>query len=326
MNHQSRKTGLLFIVLAVAVAMGLTGSSLSPMSINGTGADVARVSPTVEVTPDADVPAPDPPVVTLDPTTPQTREPSHTPTEAPQVSPTLPPTPTTEPEPVETPRPSVPENTTGASIIVDRGPSGRNEIALTFDAGEGPGFTAEILDFLAEKGIKGSFGITGEWARAYPELVQRMMDEGHMVINHSESHQSWTGFSTTGVPLTEDQRIDELLNTATAIEDAAEGYETAPFWRPPYGDYDQDGQELLAEYGYDYTLMWTCDSLAWSGTTPEEIVAKCAPGTEGGGPGAVILMHVTQEADYLSLEGLYAAYQAEGYEFVTMEEMVAGGS
>jgi peptidoglycan/xylan/chitin deacetylase (PgdA/CDA1 family) len=322
MNHDSRKTALLVIVLAVAVVIGLTGNSLSPMSIIGAQLDVAQTTQTPTVTPEIDDTPPT--VVTVDPTRSQGELPAPTPTDQPQVPPTPQPTPTEEAQPGETPRPSVPENTTGASILVARGTSGAKEIALTFDAGEGTGYTTEILDFLAQHDIHASFGITGTWARAYPELVQRMVDEGHMVINHSESHQSWTGVSTTGIPLTEDQRIDELLNAATAIEDAVEDYETAPFWRPPYGDYDQAGQELLVEYGYDYTLMWTCDTLAWSGTTPEEIVAKCAPDAEGGGPGAIVLMHVTQEADYLSLEGLVAAYQAEGYEFVTMEEMIAG--
>jgi peptidoglycan/xylan/chitin deacetylase (PgdA/CDA1 family) len=149
-----------------------------------------------------------------------------------------------------------------------------------------------------------------------------MVDEGHMLFNHSESHKSWTGVSSGLAPLSEDQRLDELMGADIAVEEST-GYTLAPFWRPPYGDYDAEGQELLAEYGYDYTLYWTCDTLAWSGTTPEEIAEMCGPDAEGGGPGAIILMHVTQESDYLSLEALVAAYEAEGYEFVTMEEMIA---
>jgi peptidoglycan/xylan/chitin deacetylase (PgdA/CDA1 family) len=244
------------------------------------------------------------------------------PTVASTEAPTQPPAPTPTPEPVETPRPSVPENTTGSSIVFERGTADELEVALTFDAGEGAGYTEEILDFLAENNLHASFGITGEWARAYPELVQRMVDEGHMLFNHSESHQSWTGVSSGLPALSEDQRLDELMGADTAVEEIT-GYTLAPFWRPPYGDYDAEGQELLAEYGYDYTLYWTCDTLAWSGTTPAEIAAKCGPDAEGGGPGAIILMHVTQEADYLSLEALVEAYEAEGYEFVTMEEMIA---
>lgn len=316
-----RTSALLFILLAVAVAMGLTGTSLSPMSQGNAATDVGQVAPTVNTGEEDSEPGSPRETATSEPTMPATTEPTTAPADATQ-PPTIESQLAETPVPEETPRPSVPENTTGSSIIIERGTSGRTEVALTFDAGEGPGYTAEILDFLAANGIHGSFGITGEWAREYPDLVKRMVDEGHMVFNHSDTHQSWTGVSTTGVPLSEDQRVDELLDAAIAIEEAAD-YDPAPYWRPPYGDYDADGQALLADYGYDYTLYWTCDSLAWSGTTPEEIVAKCGPNTDGGGPGAIILMHVTQEADYLSLEGLVAAYDAEGYDFVTMEEMIA---
>jgi peptidoglycan/xylan/chitin deacetylase (PgdA/CDA1 family) len=104
--------------------------------------------------------------------------------------------------------------------------------------------------------------------------------------------------------------------------EAATGYTLAPYYRPPYGDYDMDALRLLKAEGYEYTLWWTCDSLGWSDTTPDEIVERCAPDAPGGGPGAIILMHVTQEGDYLALEGLVAAYNAAGYEFVTMEEMI----
>jgi peptidoglycan-N-acetylglucosamine deacetylase len=326
-----RQTTLLLILLAIATAMGLSGASLSTDLIHSASDDVAQ-GPSTEVASRpvygesaASTPAPEPtsaPAIATDPTSTQRQESQDPasvstplPTEAAvQVQPT--------PTPVETPRPDVPANTTGASIIVERGVSDRDLVALTFDAGEGPGYADEILDFLATNGLRASFGLTGDWVRTHPDEVRRMIDEGHMVFNHSDTHLSWTGASTTGTSLSEDQRIDELMGAAIAVEDVA-GYETAPFWRPPYGDYDAEGQVLLAEYGYDYTLFWTCDSLAWTGTTAEEIVERCAPDAPGGGPGAIILMHVTQEADYRSLEALVAAYLAEGYEFVTMEEMIA---
>lgn len=314
---------LLFLLLAVATAMGLSGASLNPSATGDAGDGLAEVPPTGvampgyggATTPGATEAAAEPTVAVSPTGTPRAQE-----TLAP--SPTAEQEPAVTPTPVETPRPEVPENTTGASIIVERGVSERDLVALTFDAGEGPGYAEEILDFLAAEDIHASFGLTGDWMREHPETVQRMVAEGHMIFNHSDTHLSWTGASTTGEPLTEDQRIDELMGAAVAAEEIA-GYETAPFWRPPYGDYDAEGQALLADYGYDYTLFWTCDSLAWNGTTPEEIAQRCAPDAEGGGPGAIILMHVTQEADYLALEQLVAAYKAEGYEFVTMEEMIA---
>ncbi len=237
------------------------------------------------------------------------------------------PIPTMEPTPAPTPLPSgrgtftAPENTTGASIIVERGPAGQRAVALTFDAGEGAGYTAEILDLLKAEGIRASFGTTGEWARANPDLIRRIVDEGHLLFNHSESHRSWTGSSPGTEPLTEAERTAQVMDAQNAVIEIAD-YEMAPFWRPPYGDYDADGQVLLASLGYDYTLWWTCDSLGWSGYSAQEIAEWCGPTTDNGGPGAIILFHVSQEQDYLSLEQVIQEYRGEGYEFVTVDKMI----
>lgn len=249
------------------------------------------------------------------------------PTSAPAEPTTEPTIPATEaPVPTEEPQLGrgefpVPENTTGRSIVVERGPEDENYIALTFDAGEGAGYTEEILDLLLEYNLKASFGVTGEWAREYPDLVNRILDEGHLLFNHSESHLSWTGDSPGTEPLTREQRAAEVTGAHDSIVDVAD-WDPRPFWRPPYGDLDAEGQELLAEMGYDYTFWWTCDTLAWMETTAAEIAARCASDTDLGGPGAIILMHVAQEQDYLAVEQIIADYSAEGYEFVTLDKMI----
>ena len=71
------------------------------------------------------------------------------------------------------------------ATILERGPQDRAEVALTFDCGADRGYTADILDTLAATGILASFGVTGAFADAYPDLVRRMVDEGHALINHS---------------------------------------------------------------------------------------------------------------------------------------------
>lgn len=314
--RQRRQSALLVLVVTAVVAIGSGASFLSLANSENEHSEASLGAGIAET--------PLPTTFPDEPVGPSEAAPSPTlaPTEAPTAESTSPPEPTPAPtEPPVTPRPEPPANDLDQSIIIERGESGRMEVALTFDAGEGAGYTAGILDFLNEQGLKGSFGVTGEWAREYPELVQRMVDEGHMIFNHSESHQSWTGASSTGVPLSREERRAELGGPEDAVMDIT-GYFLAPYYRPPYGDYDLESLELLKEEGYDYTLWWTCDSLAWNGYTPDEIVEWCGPNAEGGGLGAIILMHVAQEADYLSLEGLIAAYEAEGYRFVTMEQMI----
>lgn len=258
----------------------------------------------------------------FDLTTTEATEPTSEPIQ-PTVEPTALATEVPTQEPVQQGRGSfpVPENTTGRSIVIERGPENTKTIALTFDAGEGAGYTEEILDLLKQHNLKASFGVTGEWAREYPDLVNRILDEGHMMFNHSESHLSWTGNSTITEPLTVEQRTAQVNGAHEAVLDVAD-WNMQPFWRPPYGDLDAEGQTLLAELGYDYTFWWTCDTLAWMGTPASDIAAKCASDTDLGGPGAIILMHVAQEQDYLALEEIIADYGSEGYEFVTLDRMI----
>lgn len=215
----------------------------------------------------------------------------------------------------------VPENTTGRSIVVERGPEDTMTVALSFDAGEGRGYTEEILDLLAERGLHASFGTTAEWAYENPDLIARILDEGHLLFNHSATHQSWTGASSGTEPLSTDERTSEVMGAHDAVLEVAD-WNMQPFWRPPYGDLDQDGQALLQELGYDYTFWWTCDTLAWMETTPEEIADRCSSDSDYGGPGAIILMHVAQENDYLALEQLIDDYSSAGYEFVTLDKMI----
>jgi peptidoglycan/xylan/chitin deacetylase (PgdA/CDA1 family) len=263
-------------------------------------------------------------VVDLSPTAPATPPPTLALTPEPSSEPTPAPSPTAEPATaMVTERPAPPRTgVDDASYIVERGESGRQEVALTFDAGEGPGYTEEILDLLAERGIRASFGVTGQWAEQNPELIRRIVVEGHMLINHTYDHRSWTGASPGTEPLTASERRDELEQTEQIVLDIV-GYEMKPYFRFPYGDYDPEALVLLKEAGYDYTLWWTCDTMAWMSSTPQEIVDRCDPGDPTtGGPGAVILMHVAQEGDLGALPGIIDAYDAAGYDFVTMEQLV----
>lgn len=226
------------------------------------------------------------------------------------------PGPTARPEPPEPDDPSV-------SQVISQGSSGRREVALTFDAGADRGFAEEILDTLADYGVVASFGITGHWAEENPDLVKRMVKDGHMIFNHTWSHRSWTGFSTAdwdaGV-LTSAERAQELTDTANVISELTDGYDTAPYFRPPYGDIDDGVLADLADAGYTITVMWSCDSFGWNGATTEEIVGRCGVDTP---PGAIILLHVgAQSADANALPALIEAIQSQDLEIVTIEDLL----
>jgi peptidoglycan/xylan/chitin deacetylase (PgdA/CDA1 family) len=311
----SRQPALLVVLITALVVVwtGTSGTSVLGDDEETPNATLAAENP-IGQTPESvlDIPPTDAPSSTLSSTPEPTREPT------PEPSPT--PRPTTSAATERPPAPATGLN--DRSLIVERGGSGRQEVALTFDAGEGAGYTEEILDLLAEHGIKGSFGVTGQWAEQNPELIQRIVDEGHMLINHTYDHRSWTGVSPGTEPLSAEERRAQLDQTEQIVLDIA-GYQMKPYFRFPYGDYDPEALVILKDAGYDYTLRWSCDTMAWMESTPEEIAERCAPDNpQTGGPGAVILMHVAQEGDWDALPVLIDEYEAAGYDFVTMEALV----
>lgn len=255
-------------------------------------------------------PVPPTPTPTLAPT--PTPEPTSTPTPTPE------PTPTPIPEPTERPSPP-PTGLANESLIVTQPQTGRQEIAITFDAGDGRGYTLEILDVLDEYGVVATFGMTGEWATANPDLLNEILDRGHQVMNHGYTHRSFTGESTGEPPLTREQVQAEVLDTEQAIWENSR-YEVGPYFRFPYGDYSAENLAQLKRLGYDYTIWWSCDSLAWQGDTAADIVRRC--GEEKLAPGLIVLLHVDPDADFKALPQLIERYQAAGYDLVTVEQLI----
>jgi peptidoglycan/xylan/chitin deacetylase (PgdA/CDA1 family) len=216
--------------------------------------------------------------------------------------------------------PPPPDPDTGLSTIVDRGTNGLLEVALTFDAGADTGYAAEILDLLRDEGIKASFGMTGVWAQANPELVQRMVAEGHQLINHTWDHSSLTGANTQMPPKTPEQVAQQLTDTEAVVRDLT-GYEMRPYFRPPYGDYDEATLSYLYDNGYSQTIWWTCDTRGWAGWGAQEIIDYC---TTNIAEDEILLLHVGAAAvgDFEALPGLIQFFRDTGYKFVTIEQML----
>lgn len=216
--------------------------------------------------------------------------------------------------------PAPPPPADGSLLTMSRGPSGRLEVALTFDAGADTGYAADILDLLRDYGIKATFGMTGVWAEQHPDLILRMVNEGHQLMNHTYDHASFTGASTGAEPQTYDSMLSQLNRTEQIVWDIA-GYEMKPYVRPPYGDIGPMTSGFLVDAGYYINVMWTCDSYGWKGWDGAEIVAHC---TTDIGPGEIILLHVGASApgDFESLPGMIDVFGQAGYSFVTIEQML----
>lgn len=227
------------------------------------------------------------------------------------------------PQPTNTPRPratstptATPDRSTPA-LTISKLPTTARVVALTFDAGADVGYTTQILDTLRAEGVKASFGITGKWAEANPALVRRIADEGHMFINHTYSHRSLTGRSTGESALSYDERADELWKTHSMILNLT-GVSSKPYFRPPYGDYDETVLADVRSRGYTYNIMWSVDSLGWKGLSKEQIVDRVMTGLE---PGAIYLFHVgSQSQDGPALPTMISTLGQKGYSFARVSD------
>jgi peptidoglycan/xylan/chitin deacetylase (PgdA/CDA1 family) len=190
-------------------------------------------------------------------------------------------------------------------------------VALTFDAGADRGYAEDILDILQEQHVVASFGVTGLWARANPDLVRRMAADGHMVFNHTLDHHSFTGASDKQGGLSAARRRAEL-DDADAIIAPLLGHSTKPWYRLPYGDDDAQVAADVLPAGYVHKLGWTIDSLGWRGSPAGDIVARCLKLVT---PSAVYVFHVGRASqDALALPSIIHGLKDKGFAFRRVDQ------
>jgi peptidoglycan/xylan/chitin deacetylase (PgdA/CDA1 family) len=206
------------------------------------------------------------------------------------------------------------------AIVLSRGDPSRREVALTFDAGSDAGFTAQILATLKAEGIRATFSVTGAWAESNVDQLLSIAADGHVLINHTYGHRSFTGRSTNTPPLTAEARALELSRVETTVYRLT-SRSTRPYFRPPFGDIDESVRRDVAAAGFGVIVMWTIDTLGWNGASSEEIVERTMTLAE---PGAIVIMHVGSESqDAAALPEVIRGLRADGYGFVTIPEMLA---
>ncbi len=227
-----------------------------------------------------------------------------------------------------------------------RGDSTLKMIALTFDGGSQANTTEEVLDILRDKGLKCTIFLTGQYISRYPDLVKRMVGDGHEIGNHTDTHPRLTTFSKDrsqrtlrGVTRSLVQR--ELKAAAKRFHEVT-GKTMAPLWRAPYGEHNATIRRWAEEAGYRH-ISWTTgdsweecmDSLDWVADpkshlyhSSEEIVEKIldfGKGDSAGKSGTIILMHLgsdrKEDFPHRKLPLIVDSLRAEGYELVTISEL-----
>lgn len=180
------------------------------------------------------------------------------------------------------------------------------KIAITFDDGPHPYYTQQLLDGLKERDVKATFFVMGKHVEQYPELIERMHEEGHLIGNHTYSHIQLN--QSNG-----DTFKEELIKTNELIEELT-GQEVQ-YVRPPYGSWDKKFEKELNMF----PVLWNIDPLDWCSDNVAGIVEKV---TSKAKENSIILMHDEYKSTVTAALQIIDALQKEGYEFVTVDEIL----
>ena len=184
---------------------------------------------------------------------------------------------------------------------------------LTFDAGYENGCTEQVLDTLKKHQVRAAFFLVGNYIERNADLVRRMVEEGHIVGNHTMHHYDMSKLSQKETFSRELTDLEELFRQTT-------GKELPKFYRPPQGVYSQDNLKMAKELGYK-TVFWSLAYVDWLNDkqpTREEAFRKLLPRTHNG---AVVLLHSTSKTNAEILDDLLTQWENLGYRFGTLEEL-----
>ena len=180
------------------------------------------------------------------------------------------------------------------------------KIALTFDDGPHPRYTEELLDGLAERNVKATFFLLGENIEGREDIVKRIAQEGHLIGNHTFYHVDITRLS-------QEEACEEILRTSDRITEIT-GQEVE-YIRPPFGNWakDLEGEVTMIP------IFWSLDTLDWSTKNADRIVQKVVTSVE---ENDIILMHDSYESTVQAALRIVDLLTAEGYEFVTADQLI----
>jgi peptidoglycan/xylan/chitin deacetylase (PgdA/CDA1 family) len=201
----------------------------------------------------------------------------------------------------------------GPPKVINKVITERKIVCLTFDDAGSPAHVRNLMDVLDQHDVKATFFVLGTFAANKPEVMREMLERGHEVANHSYNHKNYAKMSATDIAK-DMKQADDAFKRAT-------GQSFVPYLRPPYGAYNQNTLTAMRQMGYSRLVMWSVDTLDWKVKTSGEMMGHVKSQT---GQGGIILMHLLDNKPTLSaLPGMIAWLKQNGYEIVTLTEMIA---
>lgn len=184
---------------------------------------------------------------------------------------------------------------------------------LTFDCGYENGNTPAILDALKKHNAPATFFVVGNYISTSPELVKRMVDEGHLVGNHTYHHPDMSSLDP--------ESFARELSDLEALYTEATGKTMSKLYRPPQGKYSEKSLQMAKDLGY-HTVFWSLAYVDWnvdSQPSHQEAFDKLLSRVH---PGAIVLLHNTSKTNGEILDELLTKWESMGYTFRSLDTLI----
>lgn len=193
------------------------------------------------------------------------------------------------------------------------GDTAEKTIYITFDAGYENGYTPAILDALKKHGVSATFFVVGHYLESAPDMVRRMVDEGHTVGNHTYHHPDMSAIADT-------EAFREELEATETLYEQITGRSMPKLYRPPQGKYSEKNLQMAHDMGYT-TLLWSLAYVDWyvdKQPTAQQAYDKLLPRIHNG---AIVLLHSTSATNAAILDDLLTKWENMGYTFGAISDL-----
>lgn len=198
------------------------------------------------------------------------------------------------------------------------GDTSKKVIYLTFDCGYENGNMPVILEALKKHNVHATFFVVGNFIKTSPDLLKRIVAEGHQVGNHTYNHPNMSSISSK-------EAFQKELGDLEKSYEEVTGQKMTRYYRPPQGKYSTHNLEMAKEMGYK-TFFWSLAYVDWyqdKQPTKEQAFKKLLGRIH---PGAIVLLHSTSKTNGEILDELLTKWEGMGYTFGTLDELVNASS
>ncbi len=193
------------------------------------------------------------------------------------------------------------------------GDTSQKVIYLTFDEGYEYGFSNSILDTLKANDVKAAFFLTGDFIEREADLCKRMVQEGHIVGNHSVNHPSMQDLS-------DEEIVYEIEENAKNFKEAT-GYEMDKFFRPPKGEFSPRVLDIAKQLNYK-TIFWSLAYVDWNVDNQPGKDAAYQHVMDNYHNGGIFLLHAVSQSNAEALDDIIKSLKAEGYTFASLKQLL----